>query len=364
VNIHEPTQENRPGTVAESEPSTTVEKAGGDINSPGYEGSWANPPSDASEDQVSDQPDGGKYTPYTYTGGGYAGNTYTSGGYYGASYTSGGAAAARDTEALLWLRAGRIIGAALLIALLWPGIVRLKDNGTDLPGWLLVVVALLLGSVTAFVLGPLLGRRAEEKERQQRRKELDEEDAKAESSRKGLTNEQRAELERRQELAEARLREQASYLRSDAQARSAYKIVQFSAATGLALLVGAFVIAVSTTQSSLQIAAASLGAIGSATAAYVGATSLAVWERALSQLNWHDAQPLVNRQLIAAQKIAEKLNVHERQDAALESVLAARLSLAANAFSSVAHRPTGRSGAFRRAGRDRATQAPVQSAKE
>jgi hypothetical protein len=304
-----------------------------DIDSPDYEGSWAARPSDTSSGEAGSQA----------TGHYYGDSSNSSGDYYGAStYTSSGAGAARSPQANLWLRAFRFAGLGLALAVSWPGILRLHADRTDPTGWLLIVGAALLGVAVAFVPGPFAAGQADKKQRQLQQQEFEAASAKAQASQAGLTDLERAELERRQELADARLREEASYRRSDAQARSAYKIVQFSAATGLGLLVVAFVVAITTTQSSLQIAAASLGAIGSATAAYVGATSLAVWERALSQLNWHDAQPLVNRQLIAAHKIAEKLDPGERRDAALERVLTARLDLAATAFSSVADRPADR----------------------
>jgi hypothetical protein len=353
---HDPPQESEPTTPRprsgpESERRGTPRDPDRDIDSPDYEGSWAARPSDTSNGEASSQVTGQYYGDGSYSGSDYYGSTYTSGGYYGDStytsggyyggstYTSGGARGARSPQAQLWLRALRFAGLGLALAVSWPGILRLQADQSDATGWLLIVAAVVLGVAVAFVLGPYAASQADEKQRRLQQKEFEEASAKAEAARTGLSDLERAELERRQELADARLREEASYRRSDAQARSAYRIVQFSAATGLALLVVAFVVAVTTTQSSLQIAAASLGAIGSATAAYVGATSLAVWARALSQLNWHDAQPLVNRQLMAARAIAEKLDSGERRDAALERVLVARLDLAANAFSSVADRP-------------------------
>ncbi|MFI5910773.1 hypothetical protein [Dactylosporangium sp. NPDC051541] len=109
-------------------------------------------------------------------------------------------------------------------------------------------------------------------------------------------------------------------------ARSAYRIVQVSAATGLALLVVAFAVCMTTSQASLQIVAAGLAAIGTAVSAYVGATSLTVWNRALSQFNLFDLQPLIIRQLAAAREVLDKFESPERHDAGLERIIATRPS--------------------------------------
>jgi hypothetical protein len=118
---------------------------------------------------------------------------------------------------------------------------------------------------------------------------------------------------------------------SRSQAVSAYRIAQMAAIAGLLLLGGGAAVAIYAQDTAAQIIVGGLAGLGSAISGYISATSLRMYDRAINQMNFTSAQPLVGIHLLKAQELAEKLADKERQDSALELVVARTLDVASTA---------------------------------
>src|SRR5262249_41021715 len=79
---------------------------------------------------------------------------------------------------------------------------------------------------------------------------------------------------------------------TQAKATSSYRLAQVAILAGLLILLGGVAITVRTSGTTTQLVVGGLTALGSSISAYVGATSIQVYNRTLSQLNFYYAQPL------------------------------------------------------------------------
>ena len=112
------------------------------------------------------------------------------------------------------------------------------------------------------------------------------------------------------------------------QASSSYVIAQIAILVGLLLLIGAGIVIVRASAPTVQIVVGALGVVGSTLSGYVGATSIAMYNRAQAQMNFYYAQPLVQSYILEAERISNCLS-SKRKDSALERVIAQTLEGAA-----------------------------------
>lgn len=104
------------------------------------------------------------------------------------------------------------------------------------------------------------------------------------------------------------------------QARSSYRRSQFASMLGLALIVGAIGASFAGDDTTTKITSAGVAALGGALSAYISATYLRIYERALDQLNFYYRQPLINSYLLSAERIAKDMS-GEQRDAAYNELL-------------------------------------------
>jgi hypothetical protein len=99
------------------------------------------------------------------------------------------------------------------------------------------------------------------------------------------------------------------------QAATSYRNSQIAMTAGLALLVAGAVITIRTTSGSAQLVVGALTALGAALSAYLGATFIRTYERALLQMNYYFGQPLVTSYILEAERLSGKLSKTKRDDA-------------------------------------------------
>jgi CHASE3 domain sensor protein len=114
------------------------------------------------------------------------------------------------------------------------------------------------------------------------------------------------------------------------QAATSYRNSQIAMAAGLALLVIGAVVAINTTSGSAQLVVGGLTALGTALSAYLGATFIRTYERALLQMNYYFGQPLVTSYILEAERLSGKLSKAKR-DNALSAIISETLLGASNA---------------------------------
>lgn len=121
-----------------------------------------------------------------------------------------------------------------------------------------------------------------------------------------------------------------------AQARSAFRNSQIAMAVGLVILVGGGAVALRATDNPAgQVIVGVLAALGSAFSAYLGATFLASYNRALQQMNYYYGQPLVNSYLLTAERLSKELSDAGARDQSLREVIASTLEGARQASGAI-----------------------------
>jgi len=129
---------------------------------------------------------------------------------------------------------------------------------------------------------------------------------------------------------------------TQSQATSSYRLAQAAILVGLLILLGGITITIKTSgTATTQLVVGGLTALGSTISAYVGATSIRIYNRTLNQMNFYYAQPLVRSYVLQAEKLSEKLSA-DRKDVALEKIIEQTLegaSVAANLIAMVGDTP-------------------------
>lgn len=100
-----------------------------------------------------------------------------------------------------------------------------------------------------------------------------------------------------------------------AQARTSYLLSQVAIVIGLLVLLAGIGITLAANTGSAQLGVAGITAVGAAVSGYIARTFLRVYERAQDQLNFYFREPLVTSYLLAAERLAEKLEGERRADA-------------------------------------------------
>jgi len=130
---------------------------------------------------------------------------------------------------------------------------------------------------------------------------------------------------------EARLAEYHKISRK--QAESSYRFSEVAIAVGFLFLVVGGVIAIRTDSASVQVVVGALASLGGAFSAYIGSTFIRTYNRALAQMNYYYAQPLVQSYILKAEQLSREvspaqkdLTVNHIIDVLLDSAtMAARL---------------------------------------
>jgi hypothetical protein len=100
-----------------------------------------------------------------------------------------------------------------------------------------------------------------------------------------------------------------------AQARSSYTLSQVAIIAGLLVLAAGIIVTLAAADESARIGIAALSALGAALSGYIARTFLRLYERAQDQLNFYFREPLVTSYLLAAERLAEKLEGDKREEA-------------------------------------------------
>ncbi|MFD5406638.1 TRADD-N-associated membrane domain-containing protein [Streptomyces griseorubiginosus] len=114
------------------------------------------------------------------------------------------------------------------------------------------------------------------------------------------------------------------------QARTSYRNSQYAMAVGFALLVLGGAIALRSPSGAGQVVIGTLTALGTSLSAYLGATFLRAYERALLQMNYYFGQPLVTSYILQAERLSGALS-SDRRDEAIVSIIQEALRGASNA---------------------------------
>jgi hypothetical protein len=104
------------------------------------------------------------------------------------------------------------------------------------------------------------------------------------------------------------------------QAKSSYRRSQMAFGAGFLLIVAAIAASVAGSDTATKVAAVGVGGLGGICSAYISATYLRVYERALDQLNFYYRQPLVNSYLLSAERLANGMS-RAKRDAAYDELL-------------------------------------------
>jgi len=105
-----------------------------------------------------------------------------------------------------------------------------------------------------------------------------------------------------------------------AQARTSYTFGQIAICVGLVVLLAGVAVTLAADDPSARLGVAGLTAVGAALSGYIARTFLRVYETAQHQLNYYFREPLVTSYLLAAERLAEKLEGERRDDAYAEMV--------------------------------------------
>jgi hypothetical protein len=114
------------------------------------------------------------------------------------------------------------------------------------------------------------------------------------------------------------------------QARRSYGSSQVAAGVGLLILVIGSINVLWTSNSGARVPVTVLTGLGAAIAGYVGKTYLDTYRLTIDQMHWYYGQPLVSSYMLAAERLAEKIN-HEwpnEAEHAYMSILQANLTRA------------------------------------
>ena len=106
------------------------------------------------------------------------------------------------------------------------------------------------------------------------------------------------------------------------QAESSYLFAQIALAIGLCVLIAGILLALLVNDDTSKTVAAGLTAIGGALSGYIGRTYLRVYDRAQQQLNYYFEEPLITSYFLNAERVAERLDGVE-QDNALKTIVEA-----------------------------------------
>jgi hypothetical protein len=115
-----------------------------------------------------------------------------------------------------------------------------------------------------------------------------------------------------------------------AQARGSYRNSQIAMSIGLALLVSGVIATILEPQTSAQVVVGSLTGLGSAVSAFLGATFIGAYNKAIDQMNYYYGQPLVHSYLLEAERMSLGIDADAR-DRVMVKVIDATLSGAADA---------------------------------
>jgi hypothetical protein len=115
---------------------------------------------------------------------------------------------------------------------------------------------------------------------------------------------------------------------STGQASSSYRRSQLAFIVGLALIGAAIAASFAGSDPTTKLTAGAAAGLGAVCSAYISATYLRVYERALDQLNFYYRQPLINSYLLTAERLANDMSDQEKRDAAYDELLRQVLSCA------------------------------------
>jgi hypothetical protein len=106
------------------------------------------------------------------------------------------------------------------------------------------------------------------------------------------------------------------------QATSSYRISQIAMAVGFLMIVGgAYVVITQAKSSSSQIVVGGLAGLGALFSSYIGATFIRTYNRALAQMNFYYAQPLVQSYILEAERISKELGSPTSKDSVLSQII-------------------------------------------
>lgn len=234
----------------------------------------------------------------------------------GSSATPSSISSFRDSPELrkrrVVLNIGAVLGAlsGIAVIILWMNVADQYDSVDVSTGlWvasiatsvLFLVVVLTCYAFWASALGAYQDRL--DRERSERlRKERDAASPEAEAELTRLLSANRALLDDYQGPVRAR-------------ARTSYTFGQMAIFVGLIVLLVGVVVTLVANEPSARIGVAGLSAVGATLSGYIAHTFLRVYERAQDQLNFYFREPLVTSYLLAAERLAEKLEGERRADA-------------------------------------------------
>ena len=105
-----------------------------------------------------------------------------------------------------------------------------------------------------------------------------------------------------------------------AQARTSYAFGQIAIFVGLVVLLAGVAVTLVANDPTARLGVAGLTAVGAALSGYIARTFLRVYETAQHQLNFYFREPLVTSYLLAAERLAQKLEGERRDEAYAEMV--------------------------------------------
>ncbi|MCA1706344.1 MAG: hypothetical protein LC808_25015 [Actinobacteria bacterium] len=104
------------------------------------------------------------------------------------------------------------------------------------------------------------------------------------------------------------------------QAKNSYRNSQLAMAIGFLLLIIGAIGATAASEGTGQIVLGGLAGLGSAVSAYLGATFLRAYERALGQMNYYFGQPLVTSYILEAERLSKQMSKGRRDDTMAEII--------------------------------------------
>lgn len=106
------------------------------------------------------------------------------------------------------------------------------------------------------------------------------------------------------------------------QAASSYRVSQVAMLVGFAMIVGGGYVVIAKAQSSYsQIVVGGLAGLGALFSSYIGATFIRTYNRALAQMNFYYAQPLVQSYVLEAERISSGLSNSAKKDTVLTQII-------------------------------------------
>ncbi|HET9663943.1 MAG TPA: hypothetical protein VFP00_06930 [Burkholderiales bacterium] len=165
--------------------------------------------------------------------------------------------------------------------------------------------------------------------------------ASKQDERRQSRNEQYDDLTSMAQVARLNQRLIASYHSiTTSQARTSYRNSQIAMGVGLLILIVGAAEVIRAEATNVQLVLGGLTGLGSAFSAYLSATFLGAYYRALEQMTYFYGQPLIASYLLTAERLSTELSTEDKRDAALNKIIASSLDGAKLSASAVTPRST------------------------